>query len=192
MIRYAITDPAYYSSDPEVLGHKVAELLRTGGVDMICLRDKSGADYEALAKSFATLRPRFPGVRFLLHTQVELAAKLGMYGVHLPSAAISRVPEAKEAGLWCVVSCHEEEDVLLAQRLGADAVTFSPVFETPGKGAPKGLEKLKEIKDKISIKLIALGGIVTPGQVEAVKRAGADGFASIRYFAKPVEGNENR
>jgi thiamine-phosphate pyrophosphorylase len=159
---------------------------------MICLRDKSGADYPDLAENFCRLQSEFPGTRFLLHTDWRLARDLGAYGVHLPGNAFDAIAPAKAAGLWTVVSTHSEEEIREAKRLGADAVTFSPIFETPGKGAPRGLEKLKEIKDRISITLIALGGIVTPEQIDAVKRAGADGFASIRLFANILEGNESR
>ncbi|WP_456451835.1 thiamine phosphate synthase [Hydrogenimonas sp.] len=189
MLRYAITDPAHYGRDPEDMARRVAEVLGRQRVDAICLRDKHADDYAALAQAFQDLAPRFPGTRFLLHTDWRLAATLGAHGVHLPANAYEEVPRAKAAGLWTVLSTHTLEEALRAQALGADAVTYSPIFETPGKGAPKGLEKLKEIKDKISITLIALGGIVTPDQIDAVERAGADGFASIRYFVNPLQGN---
>ena len=183
MIRYAITDPHLYGRTPGEISAQVGRILEAGGVDMICLRDKSATDYEALARAFLALAPGFCETRFLLHTDAALAQRLGAFGVHLPSRALDAVAEAKSRGLWTVVSTHSLDEALRAQRLGADAVTFSPVFDSPGKGPAQGLEKLKEIKDKISIKLIALGGIVSRAQIEAVEAAGADGFASIRYFA---------
>ena len=183
MIRYAITDPSWYEGDPEKLPRRIAEALRRHRPDMVCLRDKRANGYEPLARAFLSLRPDFPEIRFLLHTHVGFAGALGADGVHLASDAFGRIPEAKAAGLFTVASTHTPQEALECQRLGADAVTFSPVFASPGKGRPQGLEKLKEIRDKISIKLIALGGIVTEEQIRAVEEAGADGFASIRYFA---------
>ncbi|WP_457597256.1 thiamine phosphate synthase [Hydrogenimonas sp.] len=187
MIRYAITDPSWYGSDPHTLKGRVGRLLARGGADWVCLRDKSGDDYEALARAFLSL-PNPNGAKRLLHTDWKLAQRLGAWGVHLPTKGIAETKAAKEAGLFVVVSTHSLDEALQAQKLGADAVTFSPVFATPGKGAPQGLEKLKEIKDRISITLIALGGIVSPGQIEAVEKAGADGFASIRYFRTHLQG----
>jgi len=184
MLRYAITDPSRYSSEPLTLKDSVHRALASRRIDLICLRDKTAEDYEALAKSFLSLKPLFPHTKFLLHTHMETAAALEADGVHLPSRDIETVERAKRLGLWTIVSTHSLEEALRCEELGADAVTFSPIFSTPGKGAPQGLEKLKEIKDKISIKIFALGGIVTERQIAAVEETGADGFASIRYFVE--------
>ncbi len=187
MIRYAITDPQYYSSDPGSLRRIVERVLQAHKIDWILLRDKRNPEYDNMAEAFLALKRRYPHLRFFLHTYIESARRLGAHGIHLSSQEIDRVEEAKKAGLWTVVSTHTLEEALMAQNLGADAITFSPIFTSPGKGKPQGLEKLKEIRAKISIKLIALGGIVAKRQIEAVRQVGADGFASIRYF---IQGNE--
>ncbi|BDY12080.1 thiamine phosphate synthase [Hydrogenimonas cancrithermarum] len=184
MLRYAITDPSYYSSDPLFFSRFLERILRFHAIDMVVLRDKQTSDYETLARSFLSLKPHFPETKFLLHSDECLAASLGADGIHLPSNAFGRISHAKSLGLWTIVSTHTLDEAVEAEQEGADAVTFSPIFPTPGKGEPKGLEKLKEIKDKISIKLFALGGIVTDEQIGAVEGAGADGFASIRYFVE--------
>jgi len=118
----------------------------------------------------------------MLHGDVTLASELQAYGVHLTSQQFDEIGRAKASGLFVVISCHTEAEIVEAQRRGADAVTYSPVFSSPGKGEPKGLEDLNEIVAKISLPIIALGGITTPEQVEAVEKSGAYGFASIRYF----------
>jgi len=184
MLRYAITDPKYYSSDPNTLLQTLKKVLSSNKVDMVTLRDKNTDRYEELAKSFISIESNYPLTKFLLHTDYELAQSLGAFGIHLPSSSLDKISEAKSKGLWVIVSTHSLEEAVFAQNKGADAVTYSPIFETPGKGKPKGLEKLKEIKGKIIIKLFALGGIITQSQIDAVKDAGADGFASIRYFIK--------
>ncbi|WP_353662426.1 thiamine phosphate synthase [Hydrogenimonas sp. SS33] len=182
MLRYAITDPAYYTDDPTLFADRVARMLLSHRPDMVCFRDKRTGRYETVAEAFLSLKERFPKTLFLLHGDPALAVSLRADGVHLPSDGAGRIEEAKRAGLFCIVSTHSLEEAAACEALGADAVTFSPVFASPGKGEPQGLEKLKEIKDKISLKTIALGGIVTREQIEAVEEAGADGFASIRYF----------
>jgi len=189
ILRYAITDPLYYSSNPSVLKDSVDQVLSAKCIDLISLRDKRSDKYEALAKAFLSLKSRFPNTQFLLHTDVNLAAELQADGIHLPSDRMDWIETAKRLGLWTVVSTHTFEEAKRSEALGADAITFSPIFPTPGKGPPQGLEKLKEIKDKISIKIFALGGIVTEKQIAAVEEAGADGFASIRYFCNYSQGN---
>ena len=183
MIRYAITDPVYYGHSPESLEKSLKKVLAKGGIDRICLRDKTTDEYDMLARAFLSLKPFYPHIAFYLHGSIDSALDLGADGLHLPSHRLEEIREAAEAGLAVTASTHTLEEALAAQRAGAEAITFSPIFETPGKGPAVGLEKLKEIRDKISIKIIALGGIVTPEQIDAVCRAGADGFASIRYFA---------
>jgi len=184
MLHYAITDPKYYSSDPNTLLQTLQKVLLHKRVDMISLRDKYTNRYDELAKSFLSIKSNYPLTKFLLHTDYELAQNLGAFGVHLPSSSLDKISVAKSKGLWVIASTHSLEEAIFAQQKGADAVTFSPIFATPGKGEPKGLEKLKDIRGKIAIKLFALGGIVTESQIDTVESAGADGFASIRYFIK--------
>ena len=85
-------------------------------------------------------------------------------------------------GLYVIISTHTHDEVEKAQKMGADAVTYSPIYESPDKGNPKGLEDLKLIVDKIRIPIFALGGIISQEQIYAVEASGAYGFASIRYF----------
>jgi thiamine-phosphate pyrophosphorylase len=102
--------------------------------------------------------------------------------VHLTSNQFSDIKKAKELGLFVVISTHSFSEIELAIKLGANAVTFSPIFPTPNKGEPKGVEALKEAVKKFDIKIIALGGIVSQKEIKEVKKANPWGFASIRYF----------
>ena len=104
--------------------------------------------------------------------------------MHFPSSHFYEIKKAKELNLEVIVSVHSFEEALHVKKLGADYITFSPIFYTPNKGEPKGLEKLKEINDKIDIKCFALGGILTKEQVKLCEEASSFGFASIRYFIK--------
>ncbi len=183
ILKYAITDPKFYGSKPYSLKESVCKTLLEFSPDFICLRDKSTHRYEDLAESFLSLKPLFERTRFFLHTDIELAIRLNADGIHLPSGKISCVEKAARKGLRVIVSTHSLKEIEEAQRAGAYGVTYGPVFDTPGKGPAVGLEKLKEIRGKISLNIFALGGIVSQDHIEAVESAGADGFASIRYFA---------
>lgn len=148
---------------------------------MACLRDKTTTNYKALALPFIAISNSLH-VKPILHTDHLLASKLKAFGVHLPFNEKERIVEAKKLNLFVIVSTHNLEESLEVEHLGADAFTFSPIFDTPNKGKPVGLVKLKEIIDKISIDCFALGGIITKEHVEKCSNAGAKGFASIRYF----------
>ena len=81
-----------------------------------------------------------------------------------------------------VISTHTHDEIYIAEAMGADYVTYSPIFATPNKGEPKGVEDLKEIVNMTDIAIFALGGIVSEKEVDALRENGVFGFASIRYF----------
>ena len=62
----------------------------------------------------------------------------------------------------------------------ADFVTFGPVYPTPGKGDPVGMEALKAAC-RLGKPVLALGGVTLENAAECV-RAGAAGVAGIRLF----------
>lgn len=179
---YLITDPRFYGSNPSELRSTLRNVLNTHHPDLICYRDKETRDYARMARTFIQVCKEAGIGKILLHTHVDLAQELGADGVHLSSGQFDAIAYAKSLGLYVVISTHTHEEAEKAAVMGADAITYSPVFSTPGKGIPKGLEDLKERVDKISINIYALGGITSPDHVEAVARTGVYGFASIRYF----------
>jgi thiamine-phosphate pyrophosphorylase len=184
MYSYAITDPKYYGDTPKSLKESIKALLSTKDIDYLCFRDKTTKNYEDMAKAFILTCKAHNFSKILLHGDVELSYKLNVFGVHLSSSQLHLILKAKEYGLFCVVSTHNEEEIYKALEFGADAVTYSPIFYTPDKGNPKGLEDLNEKVAKINIKIIALGGIVSDEDIAKIKTTDAYAFASIRYFIK--------
>jgi len=135
-----------------------------------------------MAKNFVETCKKLDSVKPFIHQNIDLAKELNAVGVHLTSTQFDEIAYAKELGLEVIISTHTHEEVLKAQGAGADAVTYSPIFASPGKGEPKGLNDLKEILCKCDIKVFALGGIVEDMQIKEVEKLGVYGFASIRYF----------
>ena len=181
MIAYAITDPSTLD-----FNHLEQELQRfTSKSSMIVYRDKQNGNYEKNARLFLEHAKGFEKV--LIHTDYSLAAKLHADGVHLKSTQLADIKKAKDLGLFVVVSTHSLNEAQSAELLGADMITFSPVFNTPNKGKAVGIAKLKNIISSISIPVLALGGIITQEQIVSCVEVGAKGFASIRYYAsKPL------
>jgi len=173
LIRYAITTPSCYSFEYLKNLEKKA--------DFVLLRDKESKNYAKLAKEFIETTKDFK-YKKMLHQDYLLAKELNAFGVHLTSNQFSDIKEAKKLSLFTIISTHTFREIKMAKELGADAITFSPIFNTPNKGKPKGVEVLKEAVDRFNIPIIALGGIVTQKEVELIKKSRAFGFASIRYF----------
>jgi thiamine-phosphate pyrophosphorylase len=179
MIAYAISDPSTLNF--QTLKRDIERLSLHA--DMVVYRDKHTADYASNSKLFLDEAKRYAFKKILLHGDYKLAHLLNAEGVHLRSTQFSDIKRAKELGLFVVISTHTIEEASEAEYLGANMVTYSPIFTTPQKGKPKGIDELKAVIDSIRIPLIALGGIITKEQIELCKDAGAFGFASIRYFA---------
>jgi thiamine-phosphate pyrophosphorylase len=180
--KYLITSEKFYTDTPSVFCSKLHKQLQIHMPEYALFRDKTNPNYAILAEDFVKVCSAFVGTKSFIHQHVELAKKLGADGVHLTSTQADSIAHAKELGLEVIISTHTHEEVLKAEKLGADAVTYSPIFASPDKGEPKGIENLKELLQKCKIKVFALGGIVEARHVEMVQEAKAYGFASIRYF----------
>lgn len=182
MKTYLITDPTFYGSTPESIESALDVIYSHTFPDFALFRDKQTTHYRDLAQTFVAVSRSYRISRVLLHGDYRLAHELKADGVHLTSTQFDEITYAKALGLYVIISTHSHEEALKAQVLGTDAITYSPIYESPNKGEPKGLEDLKEIVDKIEIPIFALGGITTEEQIKAVAESGAYGFASIRYF----------
>lgn len=180
---YLITDPKYYTNDKILFEQNLINILKNKKVDIACFRDKESNNYEELAKIFIKICKDFQIKEILLNTDYKLAFALNATGVHLNSTQFENIKDAKKLKLNTIISCHTYEDIQKAIDLNCDAVTFSPIFNTPNKGKPKGVSKLKEVVNLYkNINIIALGGIVNEEQIKQVEETKAYAFASIRYF----------
>ena len=178
MIAYAISDPSTLNFT--TLEQDIKRFVTKA--DILVYRDKFTDKYALNAKIFLLEAQKYNLEKILLHTDYELAHELKADGVHLKSTQFDDIVKSKALGLFVVISTHTKEEAEKAEALGADMVTFSPVFSSPNKGKPKGVEALKKLVSMLSIPVIALGGIVTLEHIELCKKNGAFGFASIRYF----------
>jgi thiamine-phosphate pyrophosphorylase len=82
------------------------------------------------------------------------------------------------------VSCHSVDEVVRAEREGADYVMFGPVFAPLSKSSkltPRGVTELGRVASAVKIPVLALGGITEKNAAECVE-AGAAGVAGISMF----------
>jgi thiamine-phosphate pyrophosphorylase len=126
---------------------------------------------------------RAAGCRLMVNDRLDVAALVEADGVHLGrrSVAVADARRLLGAGVWVSASAHDDAELDRAAAEGADAVLLSPIFASPGKGPPLGLEALERARKRLprAIELVALGG-VTAESAAGCLAAGADGLASIR------------
>jgi len=180
--KYLITSREFYTDTPGVFRSILHKQFVKHTPDFALYRDKSNPHYKTQAEHFVEVCAQFEDIKSFIHRDVELACALNASGVHLTSTMFEEIKKAKELNLEVIISTHTHDEVINAQKLGADYVTYSPIFLSPGKGEPKGIDDLKELLAKIDIKVFALGGILDKEQINAVEATTAFGFASIRYF----------
>lgn len=172
MLRYFITDRKLCGGLPPLLN-----LIRTQialGVEYIQIREKDLSARELFRFTSAVVEARGRAAsKILVNERADIAFAAGADGVHLPS----RAPRETLPGFIVARSCHTEQEV---QRAKADFVTFSPIFESPGKGRPVGLDALRKACQS-PLPVFALGGI-TWENASACLEAGAAGIAGIRLF----------
>ena len=160
-----------------------ARALAAAGVPALLLREKDLPD-RAVHCPARTLRRRLPAPgRLLVSGRADIALAAGADGVHLPADGVPTAAVCRRfAGSLLVGrSTHTLDEVAAAAEAGAGYVTFGPVFASPGKGEPTGLDRLAAAC-AVGIPVLALGGIGLP-ELPLVAAAGAAGAAGIRLFA---------
>jgi thiamine-phosphate pyrophosphorylase len=161
----------------------VEELLRAGDVDWVQIRDKELPARELME---VVRRAMAWGGKILVNSRVDVAIAAGAAGVHLPAASIapSEWRAITPSRFLIGVSCHTLDEVVRAEREGADYVVFGPVFAPLSKTsdlAPRGLEELARVSRAVRIPVLALGGITEENAMACVE-AGAAGVAGITLF----------
>jgi thiamine-phosphate pyrophosphorylase len=170
--RYFITDRRLCGGLPQLF--EVIRNQLNGGLDYIQIREKDLSARELFEFTAAVVALRANrSTRILVNERADIAIAAGADGVHLPAAAPCRTLP----GLVVARSCHTLDDIRSAE---ADFVTFSPVFESPGKGKPLGIDLLRQAC-RIGKPVFALGG-VTAENAASCDEAGAAGIAGIRLF----------
>ncbi len=182
----------YYITDRHQIksGSLDAAITRaiSAGLDGVQIREKDLPVRRllALAESAARLARQQGSTRVIVNDRLDVALAAHAHGVHLgtrslPADLVRRLaPREFIVG----VSCHSLEEALTAEAAGADYLLLGPIFTTPSKlqyGPPLGLAKLREVTSRVSIPVLALGGI-TVDRAPACRENGAAGIAGIRIF----------
>lgn len=163
---------------------EVAEGLLAGGVKTLQLRakDLGSGDTLAAAEVLRRLTRRY-GALFIINDRVDVAKLSGADGVHLGQSDLPVEGARRLLGPDSVIglSTHSPEEAREAEHLGADYISFGPVYPTRTKGdaeSPRGLKLLAETRRATRLPIVAIGGI-TEENAPGVLGAGADAVAMV-------------
>ncbi|MBM4135220.1 MAG: thiamine phosphate synthase [Nitrospira sp.] len=179
---YLITDRKLFNANCS-LYIALEDALYTG-VKAIQLREKDLQTRELLDMAYwmKELTGEY-GAQLFINDRVDVALAVEADGVHLgqngiPAHAVRNISGDR---LLIGVSTHSINEAMQAEKDGADFITLGPIYQTPSKlkyGKPIGIDTLREVKSKVAIPVLAIGGIKL-NNVEEVMGAGADGVALI-------------
>lgn len=119
----------------------------------------------------------------LINDRIDVALAVDADGVHLGAASVPVEAARALVGTEKLigVSTHSAREAEEAEQAGADFILFGPVYFTPSKavyGKPQGLACLREVVERISLPVYAIGGIKLENIGEA-KKTGIKGVALI-------------
>jgi thiamine-phosphate pyrophosphorylase len=160
-------------------------------VDWIQLREKDLSGRELAGMTARAMACAGRGTAILVNDRTDVACALGASGVHLGERSLPPEETRRLVNYCCAgkdflvgVSAHSLEGAIQSEQAGADYVIFGPVFATPSKagfGQPQGVPRLQEVCERLTIPVLAIGGITLENAGECLS-AGAAGIAAIRLF----------
>ena len=182
--------PDQYLITPDRL--ETPQLLRglkkavADGIKLVQLRAPNGYDpkYRDLAVDATGLCAG--KAQLMLKGPLEWLGDFPSAGWHLTAAQLRKYaakgrPLSKDR--WLAASCHNAEELALAEQMGVDFVTLSPVrpTQTHPDAQPLGWEQVQQLIAGFSKPVFLLGGL-GPDDRQQAWAIGAQGVAGIRAF----------
>jgi len=153
----------------------------TRGLRLVMMREKQMPRERLAALIMAVIQRCRPwGAHVIVNGDLQLARECGADGVHFPSARLMEL-DARADMEWCSASCHDEQELERAARLGLDFVVLGPVQATPTHRDAQllGWERFASMIAGYAVPVFALGGLQVQS-LQSACSAGAHGVAMIR------------
>ena len=182
---YVIIDAETLEGRSEV---EVAKQAIAGGATIIQLRDKQRNKRELIpvAEELRQICAQAKKL-FIINDYPDLALLVNADGVHLGQDDIPVSSARKLLSPDKIVGCsvRRMEQALEAQAEGADYIAVGSIYPSPTKVSAEvvGLETLRQIKEAVSVPVVAIGGINEDNLKEVVS-SGADAVAVISAVLK--------
>jgi thiamine-phosphate pyrophosphorylase len=177
---YLVIDTVALKGRDEVA---VASAAIRGGAKVIQLRDKQRGKAELLvvARKLRELCAE-NGVLFVVNDYLDIALAARADGLHLGRDDMPLAEARRILPVDMLIGCsaHSVAEAVRVQADGADYVALGSIYPTTSKEKFKlvGAETLRRTRSRVSVPLIAIGGI-NHTNVQEVMKAGADGAAVI-------------
>ena len=177
---YVITDRSWLKG--ETLYEQVEKALK-GGASFVQLREKDREKGSILAEArqLKGLCEKYQ-VPFVINDSVEIALEADADGVHLGQEDMGILEAREILGRDKIIGATAKtiEQAVRAQEQGADYLGVGAVFASPTKTNAIRIskEQLREIRESVSIPVVAIGGI-TADNIMELKGSGIDGVAVV-------------
>lgn len=155
-----------------------------GGVSCVQLREKKCSTLEFIEhalhlKGFLNRH----NIRLIINDRLDVAIAVGADGVHLGQKDMPFHMAKKIVKNTMIIGISAEclDDAVQAEKEGADYIGLGPIYATATKtdtGKPLGLKGFNEIRKKIKIPIVAIGGLNHTNAASVIK-SGADGIAVV-------------
>lgn len=176
---YVITE-----SLPDRSPLEIAAAAYAGGASVVQLRQKGATTRETFlwAQQIAALA-REQGKVLIINDRVDLAQAVRADGVHLGPDDLPVSVARRVLGPTAIIgaSAGTVDEAIEAEAEGATYLGVGAIYGTsskPDAGDPIGPERIREIREAVSLPLVAIGGI-TAAHITELLTAGADGIAVI-------------
>lgn len=177
----------YFITDSRLTRKTILEDVKSAiraGVKIIQYREKGESTQDMIkeVKEIGELCKK-NNVLFIINDRVDIVLTVDADGVHLGNKDMTYSMARKILGTKKIIglTVHNVREAVEAERIGADYVGVSPIFETKTKldaGRPAGLKLIKDIKKAIKIPFVAIGGI-NENNIGSVIEAGARSVTAI-------------
>ena len=177
---YLVADSSFLAADTAET--KLAEAIE-GGVTIVQLRAKdiSAAEFYNLALKMKMVTAYY-NVPLIINDRVDIAMAVDADGIHtgqedIPAKEVRKLAGAEKI-IGISVSNIAESDK--AELDGADYLGAGAMFPTKTKSDAKyvSMKELREIKKRVKIPVVAIGGINSEN-AEEILSAGVDGIAVV-------------
>ena len=123
--------------------------------------------------------------KFLISNQIDLAFKLRLDGVYLPSFnKLYYLKQYQKFKNFIIIgSAHSLKEIRIKEKQNVKQIFLSPLFKTNKSDKKLGVIKFNNLSRLTNIPVIALGGI-DKFNIKQLKLINVNGFAGISYFIK--------
>ena len=127
-------------------------------------------------------------IKFLISSEIDLAFKLKLDGVYLPSFNKKFYHKKFQnfKNFLIIGSAHSLKEIRIKEKQNVEQIFLSPLFKIKKTNKLLGIIRFNNLSKFTKKSLVALGGI-NKNNIKQLKLINAEGFAGITYFKKKCQ-----